>query len=140
MAWTNPTHLAVGDVLTAADWNSFVSDNMAALENSPQVVGIGAATVGTNLALGAPNMKIQAVSAVLTPSSAGVFIGTWPVVFANSVITTLAVQGDTINNVGVVTLNNADENGTNYGGNFWNVNTNVAITAAFRVNVLAIGS
>ena len=140
MAWTAPIQHAAGDVLPASDWNTYVANNEIALENSLQVFGLGLATAGTNLALGAPNTKIQAISAVLTPTSTGTFSGSWPAVFPNAVACAVECQGDTTNLLGVVSLSNANTNGTVFAGTIWNVNTNVAITVAFRVNVIGIGS
>ena len=140
MAWTAPPQLAAGSVLTAAIWNTYVANNEIALENALQVTGIGAATVGTSLGLGAPNMKMQAASAVLTPNANGTFTGTWPIAFPNSLIATLILNADTTTLLGLPTLSNVNTNGTTYSGQFQNVNTNAGITAAARFNIIGIGS
>ena len=139
MAWTAPIQHAVGDVLPASDWNTYVANNEIALENSLQVVGLTNAVIGTNAALGAPNFQIQAGTVVALTSSTGEFSITYPVAFPNSVLTAIAIIGDSTLASVLVTLAEASMTLATLYGYIWS-GTTASASVNWRVNYIAIGS
>ena len=141
MAWTAPIQHAVGDVLPAADWNTYVANNEIALENSLQLISPQGSVVGTNLPVGAPNFKIQAGTTVVTTNTGGNFTVTYPIAFPNSVVTFIPVMGDngsltsaamTIENYALLASQGAVAVNTTNGA--------VVASTTLRFNWLAIGS
>ena len=139
MAWTAPIQHAVGDVLTANDWNTYVANNEIAIENSLQLVGIQTAVIGTPPALGAPNFKVQAGTIILTTNASGYATVTYPVAFATSVVTVIACPGDYTNNLGMTVVSEAN-NTLAVASILCLTNLGVGIASlGVRINWLAIG-
>lgn len=96
MAWTDPAgHVfVVGEIVSPATLNTYVKDNLVALQNSLQMKGKTTLSLnGSSPALGTPVFLVQSGTVVVTFASNTAAV-TFPVAFPNGVLCVLVNDGD----------------------------------------------
>ena len=137
MAWTTPVTHAVGDILTASDWNIDTND-LLTLEEAVGLYGVGSALHGSPPAVGTPNSFVQAgVQGVAFSSGAGTL--TFPTPFPTGTLICITQLLLTASSTGgeVTPVN---------GGTFtasavalWGVENGSALNSNYNVQYLALG-